>query len=74
MLLLNLRAGSLNSTSVSASKSASTSTSDSPAAKKILIFKSFSLGDSNHLANHYLKIAILSGGGLGRGLVRVLAI
>ncbi len=45
------RAGSLNTTSVSASKSksASTSTSDSPAAKKILIFKSFSESPVNHL-------------------------
>ena len=26
--------------------------------------------EKNHLANHYLKIAILSGCGLGRGLGR----
>ena len=40
-------AGSLNTTSVSASKS--TSTADSTAAKKILIFKSFSESPVNHL-------------------------
>ena len=48
-MLGNKETGSLNTTSMSASVSASASTSDSPADKKILIFKSFSESPVNHL-------------------------